>query len=275
MELSEAKHISITNYLIQRGYRWVKKTNKNTSFLSPFRSENSASFVVDNYENSFCDYGNGKHGDIISLVMELDKVSFKEALNILSGTECKKKFFEPKEKKKSVEIISAKPVTTLMSYMTEKRGIKKELVDMYCKQVTYSFPNGRFPNRTYEAIGFENSLGGYELRNEKIKISTDAKSYSVFKKGGDVNIFEGFIDFLSALQYFSVMEFKNTTYVLNGVGMLNVILPFLKGKVNCFVDNDKAGDEVIRKCTEAGLEVNDCRNYYEFANDFNGLYEKP
>jgi len=53
--------------------------------LCPFHNEKTPSFMVDQNDNHYHCFGCQKHGDIIKLVEELYHMSFKEAVNFLTG----------------------------------------------------------------------------------------------------------------------------------------------------------------------------------------------
>lgn len=277
-EIQRIKRLSIVDYLSKRGYKWVRRTEKNASFLSPFRNESHPSFVVNNYKNIWTDFGENTYGDIISLVMKLDNVSFNDACNSLLDKKFLpiKSVYVSKESKKSIIITKTANIfhDDLIKYLSEDRKIDMDIANLYCKESEYSFPNGRFPDHTYRAISFANDFGGRELRNEHIKLSTDPKGYTTIKglmESDDCIVFEGFISFLSALTYFKTTAFKNKVYVLNGVGMLNIVLPLIKGTVYVMSDNDKAGDKVLADIKAFGLKAIDSRHYYDGYNDFNDL----
>lgn len=74
----------------------LKKTGQNYKSFCPFHSEKTPSFFVSPSKQIFHCFGCGKGGDIVSFVMEYEKVSFIEAISILakkSGLE-----FEPIKK---------------------------------------------------------------------------------------------------------------------------------------------------------------------------------
>lgn len=276
-DISNIKSLSIVDFLAKRGYRWERNHEKNTAYLSPFRTEGSPSFIVNNYKNTWVDFGDSdpltNHGDIISLVQRLDNVSFQEALALLEDKVYTPiTYREPKVKLKSIEVVNIEKLAdkSLIEYITQVRGINAKIADAYCKEVTYSFPSGRYPDAQYKAIGFENDLHGFELRSPKIKLSTDPKCFTTFDgDDSECNIFEGFISALSYLEYFNLDKFKEKTYVLNGAGMIHLLLPFLKGKVNLYVDNDRAGNVLVETIKESGLEYADKRGFYEYYNDTN------
>ena len=62
----------------------LKKAGANYKGLCPFHSEKSPSFMVSPARNSFHCFGCGKGGNSITFVMEMDKVSFPEALRLLA-----------------------------------------------------------------------------------------------------------------------------------------------------------------------------------------------
>ena len=50
--------------------------------LSPFNKERTPSFYVNDQKGFYHDFSSGKHGDIISFVMETDGVPFAEAVEL-------------------------------------------------------------------------------------------------------------------------------------------------------------------------------------------------
>jgi DNA primase len=48
--------------------------------ICPFHAERSPSFMVNQYKQTFHCFGCGEHGDVISFIMKLKGVSFKDAL---------------------------------------------------------------------------------------------------------------------------------------------------------------------------------------------------
>ncbi len=67
-----------------REYMEVKAVGANFQALCPFHREKTPSFVISPEKQIWHCFGCGKGGDIFSFVMEMDKLDFKEALEILA-----------------------------------------------------------------------------------------------------------------------------------------------------------------------------------------------
>jgi DNA primase len=66
------------------GYVPLKQTGKSFKGLSPFKTEKTPSFIVSTDKNIWHDFSSGKGGDVISFVMEMEGLSFPEALEMLA-----------------------------------------------------------------------------------------------------------------------------------------------------------------------------------------------
>jgi DNA primase len=63
----------------------LKKTGREFKGLSPFQQEKSPSFTVNDQKGFYHDFSSGKHGDIISFLMETEGVGFTEAVERLAS----------------------------------------------------------------------------------------------------------------------------------------------------------------------------------------------
>src|SRR5271170_8230857 len=63
----------------------LKKAGREWKGLSPFQQEKSPSFTVNDQKGFYHDFSSGKHGDIISFLMETEGVGFAEAVERLAG----------------------------------------------------------------------------------------------------------------------------------------------------------------------------------------------
>ena len=63
----------------------LKKAGREFKGLSPFQQEKSPSFTVNDQKGFYHDFSSGKHGDIISFLMETEGVGFTEAVERLAA----------------------------------------------------------------------------------------------------------------------------------------------------------------------------------------------
>ncbi|THD42295.1 MAG: DNA primase [Bradyrhizobium sp.] len=63
----------------------LRKTGREFSGLSPFNSEKTPSFTVNDQKGFYHDFSSGKHGDIFTFLMETEGLSFPEAVERLAG----------------------------------------------------------------------------------------------------------------------------------------------------------------------------------------------
>lgn len=86
----------------------------------------------------------------------------------------------------AIQIIAAKkPITDLMlcRYLNERR-IDKEIADTYCHEVRFKMND---KDKEYTAIGFKNSAGRYELRNDYLKLGSSPKYVTYINSLDDQN----------------------------------------------------------------------------------------
>ncbi len=244
MNATQAKEISIVDYLAKQGITEQKQKGDNYFFSSPFRDEKKASFKVDNSLNLWYDYGLGSGGSIIDLVCKLNNTDVSGALQILGSNEIKKhkkpaKRFEKRKINYHYQDLQNK---ALKQYLEMHRKIPFELAKQYLGEVYYK--DKKEQKHTHFALAFKNDAGGYELRNVFQKRST-GNYYTLIKgqKNTAVNVFEGFMDFLSALVYFKQQKTGFDTLVLNSIANKSNALEVLGNykKINLFLDNDSPG----------------------------------
>ena len=283
MDISALKSIPIADFLRRLGYAPVEHKGRELTYFAPYRKEHKPSFRVNVEKNVFYDFGTGCGGDIFKLAGEfIHSTDFKaqakyiaDSMNMqLPMKEHPSFVSQPTEPVfKNVEI-SRLESPTLLRYLAQ-RGIPKEIAQKYCVKVDY-----QLRGKDYYAIGFENNAHGYELRNAAFKGSYPPKHITHISNGNDrCNVFEGFIDFLSAerLRYNDGTD----TIVLNSVSNLNkAIAPLREYRVvSCYLDNDNAGRAAFVKLQqELGDKVMDKSALYPNHKDLNdylmSLYPK-
>ena len=263
IDLEPIKAKSCVDYLQGKGFDLDKKSSKQYSFFkSPLRDEKTASFCVNNSKNTWFDYGAACGGDVIRLVEMIEGVNFKEAIKILEPV--KNTEFKPVKKSNSLKIIKAGPIndSRLINYLV-KRKLNIDLILPYINQV--SFLIGLRQNI---AIGFKNDKQGFEIRNKHLKISTTPKYFTTINKDSSTAyrlIFEGFMDFLSAITYYK-KQTPHEVIILNSASFIGQVV--FDDKQNIFFgDNDPTGT----KCFEQIPNAIDKRDLYKNYNDFNEM----
>ena len=281
MNIDEIKKISLVEFLNQLGYQPTGRDSKGLWFYAPYRSERKPSFHVNPRKNVWFDFGTGAGGDIFSLAGEMsgetdflrqaDYIAEKMRLPVAKPYTPTPFVEEP-----SFENVKVSRLTSpaLLKYLVD-RGIPREIAQRYCVQVDYELHG-----KKYYAIGFENNAHGYELRNPFFKGSYPPKHIThIANCHARCNVFEGFIDFLSAerLGFNDRMD----SIVLNSVAnVAKAITPLADYTViQCYLDNDTAGRAALARLRrEFGDKVMDKSALYPDNKDLNNylmsLYPK-
>ncbi len=281
MNIDDIKKISLVEFLNQLGYQPTGRDSKGLWFYAPYRSERKPSFHVNPRRNLWFDFGTGAGGDIFSLAGEMsgetdflrqaDYIAEKMRLPVAKSYKPTPFVEEPTFENVEVSRLES-PV--LLRYLAD-RGIPKDIAQRYCVHVDYEFHGKR-----YYAVGFHNNADGYELRNVFFKGSYPPKHITHIANGNArCNVFEGFIDFLSAERL--GCNDGLDTIVLNSVSNLQKAIPALGDYtvIQCYLDNDTAGRAALARLQrEFGEKVMDKSALYPNHKDLNdylmSLYPK-
>lgn len=272
MDIDAIKGISLVDFLHRLGYDPTGRDSKGLWFYSPYRNERKPSFHVNPRKGVWYDFGTGEGGDIFTLAGVMSgKTDFIEQARYIS----EKMDMPVTEQYRPVPFveeptfenleISRLESPALLRYLAE-RGIPKEIAQRYCVQVDYTLHGKR-----YYAIGFKNDAHGFELRNAFFKGSYPPKNITRIANGNPrCNVFEGFIDFLSA-ERLGVND-GNDSVVLNSVANVGKAIPVLAGYplILCYLDNDDAGRNALARLRQVfGDRVADKSALYSNHNDLN------
>ena len=287
-DLSFIKRYSIMEYLERKGIKPVRRTPTYALYRSPLREETHPSFKVDTEKNLWIDYAEGRGGSIIDLYMRLEGCTLSEAIRHLGrrnapDTACPHHIENVQyasmqgDSKQAAPTTGARRLTGmsdtlppyLQEYLTEERCIDLEKATPFLKCISYEVRG-----RRHEAIGFANSSGGYELRDDKTFKGTIAPKdiTPIFEdKAQPVCLFEGFMDFLSFLSMKG--EVTNQCLVMNSVSNVARSIHYLNKRnitsVRAFLDNDDAGRKAVQEFVNAGFKVEDMTVYYRDFKDLN------
>ena len=282
-DLSRIKRYPIVEYLKRKGVKPVRSTAAYALYCSPLREETHPSFKVDTEKNLWIDYGEGRGGSIIDLCMRMEGCTLSEAIRRLgqnasdNGTYSFLNGFAPNNTqpvmaangaRRLIEISDTLP-PHLQDYLTKERCIDLEKAMPFLKCISYEVRG-----RRYQAIGFANPSGGYELRDDKTFKGTIAPKdiTPIFTDGTEpVCIFEGFMDFLSFLSMKE--EITKHCLVMNSVSNVARTIRYLNDRhlthIRAFLDNDEAGRMAVQDFIKAGFHVEDMNIHYKDFKDLN------
>ena len=282
-DLSLIKRYPIVEYLERKGIKPVRRTPSYALYRSPLREETHPSFKVDTQKNLWIDYAEGRGGSIIDLCMRLEGCTLSEAIcrleqNVSDNiTYSSRKDFVPNNSQPVMAVNGARRLIEIsdtlpphfQEYLTKVRCINLEKAMPFLKCISYEVRS-----RLYQAIGFANLSGGYELRDDKTFKGTIAPKdiTPIFTDRAEpVCIFEGFMDFLSFLSMKE--EITNHCLVMNSVSNVARTIRYLNDRhlthIRAFLDNDEAGRRAVQDFIKAGFHVEDMNIHYKDFKDLN------
>ena len=285
-DLSRIKRYPIVEYLERKGIKPVRRTPSYALYHSPLREETQPSFKVDTEKNLWIDYGEGRGGSIIDLCMCMEGCTLSEAIRRLeqnasdNGTYSSLNDFVPNNSQPVMAVNGARRLIEisdtlpphLQDYLTKERCIDLEKATLFLKCISYEVRG-----RHYQAIGFANLSGGYELRDDKTFKGTIAPKdiTPIFTDRAEpVCIFEGFMDFLSFLSMKE--EITNHSLVMNSVSNVARTIRYLNDRhlthIRAFLDNDEAGRRAVQDFIKAGFHVEDMNIHYKDFKDLNDFH---
>lgn len=287
MNCREANQIDIVDHLFLMSYQPKKIRNQSFWYLSPLREEKTPSFKVDRAKNLWYDHGIGIGGTFIDFIMEYYHCDVNDALKkVFSyyGENKQQKILqnqpfhrhktteinEPLVSEPAIKIIAAKqPIQSplLCSYL-KKRRIEMYVANEFCSEVSFTLNSQNFL-----AIGFKNSAGGYELRNEYFKASSSPKYVSyIDNKTNNLSVFEGFFDFLSYQSICQNQKQALTNFlVLNSLSFFerSLLLMEKHSNVSLYLDNDAAGKKYTSLALKRSPQFEDKSKLYCGYKDIN------
>ena len=285
-DLSRIKRYPIVEYLERKGVKPVRRTAAYALYCSPHREETHPSFKVDTEKNLWIDYGEGRGGSIIDLCMRMEGCTLSEAIRLLgqnapvNGTYSFLNDFVPNNSQPVMAVNGARRLIEIsdtlpshfQEYLTKVRCINLEKAMPFLKCISYEVRG-----RHYQAIGFANLSGGYELRDDKTFKGTIAPKdiTPIFTDRAEpVCIFEGFMDFLSFLSMKE--EITNHCLVMNSVSNVARTIRYLNDRhltnIRAFLDNDEAGRRAVQDFIKAGFHVEDMNIHYKDFKDLNDFH---
>lgn len=263
MRADQARQIPISLYLERSGIKPSKvvRQGRELWYSSPLRdSDDTPSFKVDTDKNLWFDHGLGVGGNVIDLVIEMRRVTVKEALAILesgfAGTVPSRVALpefdgapagEEEKGSRSLEVVDVREVThpALVQYL-ESRCINIMVARRWLKELRYRKAGDL---KTYFALGFP-SGGGFDARSSVFKgfVGADKDiSRIAFADKGTVAVFEGPFDFMSWLTMRELAEPDCAVIILHSVALRRRALDAINehgfGRIALYLDHDQGGRE--------------------------------
>jgi len=268
------------------GLQPISRTGKGMFFENPLRNETKPSFSIFQSRSGHYlakDFGMDTPAmDTITLVQKVQKIGFQDAVKWLlefdgnnhsfSLTQNNLKYSEGIELRKLLPLNRNK---ALINYL-KSRKINTDFAQR-CPLLyeCYYRPNGktRTNGRDFFCLAFENIEKGYDLRSLTFKGKYGVNAYSFISnpKSQNIAVFEGFIDYLSALTYYQTPLSRHNVLILNSTENKSKALPKLHTfkKVFLFLDNDDAGRKATAFLQDNLSHAFDHSDLYRGCEDFN------
>ncbi|QDS91414.1 DNA primase [Roseimaritima multifibrata] len=256
MNINQAKQLPLSDVLERLGHAPTYRRGNELWYCSPLRNEAEPSFKI-NDRNQWYDFATGKHGDVLDLIQELNKLhTVKEAL-----VELRRLIGEPMPQRAAVkkviatrqasipEITSVEPLRShsLIRYL-KSRGLDDPASRKQLREIRYTRDG-----KEYFAIGFANDRDCYELRTSRFKGSLGSKAISTRNPGSEsVAVFEGFTDYLTAISR-HLLSSNDTAVVMNSASLkeatVEQIVKLSPNQVTLWLDHDATGRQATNDLT--------------------------
>ena len=313
MNSAQAKQIHLKDLLTRLGHNPVQEDKGEHWYCSPFRQEQKASFKITRDGKGWYDHGAGTGGSILDFVMHYPYPPFQHVRDIAGALQALSDLFGkaghatsmgsaqgvlwesstanvthrqatastvPEIKPgPALQITKIQPLQNraLLHYVNQ-RCINKEIAEHYLQEIYY-----KRQEKPYFALAFANESGGYELRNPYFQGTFGTKDVTVVQPaseltGTSVAVFEGFMDFLSALTYTNKQLPDGMVIVLNSASMRERALKIIQEKametVDLYLDHDPTGRTLTEWFQEqlGDRTVNDKADLYVSHKDFNAWW---
>lgn len=295
MNAEQANTIDLLSILQNLSCIPVKQKGHEYWYNSPFRNEKTASFHVHASKNIWYDFGDAKGGTVIDFVCayldsQHEDHTVSDALRWLNNMKSSTISFagvaeDTDENDSNLTLKKILPLQNpLFIRYLESRGIPFIVAKKYLKEAeVFNSKSGK----SFFAISMRNEDGGYELRNKFFKGCIAPKDVS-FLRGtkflfDEIHIFEGFMDFLSALVHLKKSQLDGDVIILNSIACIKKALPYISNysyqTLYSWLDNDPAGAKGNKllyefTLTQADLSFKEMNKLYAPHKDVNEWHMK-
>ncbi|NRF37567.1 toprim domain-containing protein [Pedobacter foliorum] len=280
------RQVSLMNFLAKLGFHPKKTHGNEAMYISMIReSDTKPSFSVNEKLGAWYDHGLGKGGDIFDLAMLYWKgLKFHEAVEKVQEV-CSL----PRAEQSSSRNINLRPrlkvAVKLPNYQI--REIKPfgstEVINAYLRsrgvfdaastqlaEVHYYVVDEKKLRKEFFAAGWQNELGGWEVRNKYFKGCLGKKAIT-FIPGyqRELAVFEGYFDYLSWKTENPASS--KSILVLNAVALIELGIKKAKlfSDIELYMDHDTAGYKALNAWKTALPYSTDKSGVYQKFNDYN------
>jgi hypothetical protein len=231
------------------------------------------------------DHGIGKGGDLIDFGVLYHHLTIPELLQRLNQNDLSfhphsaslQKPIDAGEKEK-IRVVDNREIASqkLIEYLKDRRKISLDIARRFCREIDFVLYD-----KKHTAIGFKNSAGGYELRNEYFKGSTSPKDVTLIENNHSkkCSVFEGFFSFLSFQMLFDKekklslqLPNEQTNFlILNSLSFLEKSRNLIENheRIYLYLDHDKAGLQAAQHALKWSIKCIDKSHFYKHSKDLN------
>lgn len=279
------EQVSITDFLSRLGHHPKRSSGNRSMYISMVRnSDTDASFSVNESLGAWYDHGMGKGGDVFDLAMLYWKgLKFHEAVekvrevcNLgIAGPAPGRLTPRPRLKLavklpnyRIREVLPLGSSEGISAYL-RNRGVY-EAASTQLSEVHYYVEDEKKLRKEYFAAGWQNELGGWEVRNKYFKGCLGKKAVSLIPRAGKkLVVFEGFFNYLSWLRDHPGHD--RSVLVLNSLALIDKGMEKAKvfTEIDLYLDRDASGYAALKTWMKALPYSTDKSAVYQGYNDYN------
>ncbi|QNN42981.1 toprim domain-containing protein [Pedobacter roseus] len=270
--------------LSKLGFEPIKRSGGELFYLSMLRdNDTSPSFCVNEKLGIWYDHGLAKGGTVVDFALAYwPGLDFRQAMEKLishaGGSGLGPLAARPRQaelpmRHPSYLIRETRPIGTkaAISDFLSGRGILK-VAPPYLREVYYSVKKEGEKRMELFAAGWQNGLGGWEVRSKNFKGCLGKKSMSFISgSGSSLAVFEGMMDFLSwKLDY---PQATSSALILNSVAFLKpaILMAGDYHSVELYFDHDLSGRKASGEFLKSHSGAVDRSEIYRGYNDYNEM----
>jgi hypothetical protein len=172
-----------------------------------------------------------------------------------------------KQKKIDIEYNLKSLENPLLIKYLESRKLNISICKKFLKEIYY-----KKNEKEYFGICIENISGGFEIRNSIFKGTIGSKNITEFSgiNNKKVNVFEGFIDFISYLTLENQKKLQNKNIILNSIMNIKNVDFDEYIEINLYLDNDEIGKKTVQDLEKKFKVIDQSKKYQGFKdiNDY-------